>query len=149
MPKRNLIYFLSFLFLAISCSESIDTNKKIITDEVFEDFYKIFREDEKFRIERTIFPIKVISYTGGGALHGSAESTTYLSKEDIVNGKKTLYVKEEIVKSQGYTHVINKEDETKIKVLVGPPVSEAAVGYIFEKRNKQWFLVEHVDYWGS
>lgn len=112
----------------VSCTESTDKDKKNTKSE--------------------IFPVKVTIYTGYNNPFNETTRIEYFTKDDVINKKKMLYADEEIVKSQGYLHIIQKESDSKIYVLIGRERSETAVAYGFEKINKQWFLVEHVDYWG-
>lgn len=135
--------------LTASCTESVDTGKRADKNKTFEVFYEQFKKSDEFRLQRTIFPIMVTDYSGHGDTAPIQKKVTYLSKKDVVSGKRGLYVEEEFAKKLGYVHFIAEKKENRVLVLIGPGESEPAVGYVFEKRSGRWYLIEHEDYWGD
>ena len=134
--------------LTASCAEPIDPGKAVDKDETFEVFYEQFKKDNKLRIERTSFPIKVTIYSGYGDAPENEPKIKYLEKTDVVSGKESLYIDEKIVKKSGYLHFIDKDKKDVVSVSVGAEGSETAVMYVFEKRSGRWYLIAHEDYWG-
>lgn len=147
---RKLIFTLLVVLAAlmVSCTESSDSNKAVVQGETFNIFYNQFRKNSKFRIERTIFPIKVTTYYEFGDNPDAKMKIAYLTRAGVVSGKTPLYVDEEIVKQSGYSHSVKEKTENEVFMLVGAEGSEAAVGYLFNKHNGKWYLTEHEDYWG-
>ena len=149
MSKIICALALSVALLVGSCSESNNDNPGNQQLESFETFYEKFMDSDQFRLQRTIFPIKVTISDGDGPPPGVNPNIIQVwNRADIVSGKEKLYVQEQIVKDEGYSHSIANQANDVVEVKVGPVNSEAAVGYKFKSIKNQWFLIEHMDYWG-
>jgi hypothetical protein len=140
---------LSVALLVGSCLESSNDNPGYQQLESFETFYKKFKDSNQFRLQRTIFPIKVTISDGDGPPPGVTPDIIQIwDMADVVSDKKKLYVQTQIVENEGYSHSIANQANDVVEVKVGPVNSVAAVGYKFKSIKNQWFLIEHMDYWG-
>jgi hypothetical protein len=143
--------------LAVSCSDTggpkpspkAGETQAVEGDRSFDSFYERFRKDEKFRIERTSFPVKATTYRSVGPAPDPKAQVRRLERDDVLSGKVRLYVNDDVVRRAGYVHAVSRRSETRVSVMIGAPNSDALVGYIFEKRAERWYLTELENYYGS
>lgn len=131
----------------IDTSNTISTTQNL--DEPFETFYNRFKNDSQFKFDRTVFPIKATLFHMNTLDEQDVSVVQTWNLEDIKNGTKYLFVNENIVRSEGYSHQIKKQRNGTYKVEIGKINSEPACGYIFRQKNGNWYLVEFMNYWGG
>lgn len=144
---------LSVVALLSSCAnqtnqERSPTQTQILNEE-FESFYNRFKNDTQFKFERTVFPIKATFFHMDTPEQSDVTVVETWTKQAVQNEERHLFVNENIVRSEGYAHQIKKQRDGKFKVEIGKINSEPACGYLFEKRDGGWYLVEFMNYWAG
>lgn len=151
---RNLMIALAIgivPFLLGSCANNVTVEQPQAQhiDEPFETFYNRFKNDGQFKYERTVFPIKATIFHTDTAEQSDVTVVETWNKQEVQSGAKFLFVNENIVRSEGYSHQIMRNGANFYKVEIGKINSEPACGYIFKKTDGGWYLVEFMNYWGS
>ncbi|MCW3808070.1 DUF4348 domain-containing protein [Plebeiibacterium marinum] len=152
MKKISLILFGIFLILKVSCfarpignitgknycSQTEKTTESTVFD--FQKFLEIYSSDSIFQLNHVVFPLKYISVD-----IEDNEEIKMIKKEEW----KSLHFKSELETQDreidGYKQLIEIESDTA-KVLIRGIDNGIYIDFIFEKRNKSWFLIEWGDY---
>lgn len=132
----------AYLMLVISAIFS-----SVISAKSCESFYSEFRNSEKFRIEHTKFPLKVLKLSCCD--NEDVKRSSIVHKENVINKKIKIYPNYETLKKHNYVEVIKQINKSECDLIIGPKGSDVAISYKFRKFEDQWKLVEFVDHWGS
>lgn len=99
MSKIICALALSVALLVGSCSESNNDNLGNQQLESFETFYKKFKDSDQFRLQRTIFPIKVTISDGDGPPPGVNPNIIQVwDRADVVSGKKNFMYRSKLLR---------------------------------------------------
>jgi|SRR5688572_25558377 len=134
---RQLILLLTGLLVGCGTQTTDSTTSTTVDKETFDDFFKKFRSDSLFQVERIKFPLTLVTW-------GDDDNLT-TEKIDQENWKHVRLDESVTGEIDGYTQ------ETKIyadsaKIELRGVDNGIYVDYIFTKVDGQWTLTTKRDY---
>lgn len=137
---RQLILLLTILIISCGTKTTDSTTDKVIVEETFDDFLNKFRSDSLFQIERTKFPLTLVTWD---------DDDNLMSEE--VNLKNWRHRRFEYKNEFGTREIDAYTQETKIyadsaKIELRGIDNGIYVDYVFKKVDGQWTLTTMRNY---